>query len=160
MLATKLVHVLPAESHAQSESKRTAVSPAMLLLTSWHQRDLTSWCQRGAEGARQSSHSLGMTWMEAIDPCEINVILHRQDPCLGWPDFPWASVIATAAALLTNAIEFAAGQYFGAGDDAQPPLLGCGHANGHCSHGATEPLLPVSEGSDHAAGAAAAAVDS
>jgi hypothetical protein len=73
-------------------------------------------------------------------------ITGQQDPCLGWPNFPWASVIATAAALLTNAIEFVAGQFFGAGSDGgQHPPPGCGHANGHCGHGhsATEPLMRV-----------------
>ncbi len=73
-----------------------------------------------------------------------------QDPCLGWPDFPWASVIATAAALLTNAIEFAAGQYFGSGGKGDEPMelpAGCGHTNGdtggHRHVTATEPLLLV-----------------
>ena len=72
----------------------------------------------------------------------------QQDPCLGWPDFPWASVIATAAALLTNAIEFVAGQFFGAGEGGHDPPLGCGHANGHCGHGhsSTEPLMQVYNG--------------
>mmetsp|Transcript_2656 Transcript_2656/g.7896 ORF Transcript_2656/g.7896 Transcript_2656/m.7896 type:complete len:451 (+) Transcript_2656:572-1924(+) len=58
-----------------------------------------------------------------------------EDPCLGLGPFPWASVIATAAALLTNAIEFVAGLHltsghgaagadaFAGSEDGRQPLL-------------------------------------